>query len=59
MTTFQPCTMADFPREERPPCPRCGSTNIQSKGIEWKCRDCSRTWNKAAKRCPHCGEVVR
>lgn len=34
-----------FP-ETRPPCPRCGSTHIISRGIEWCCADCRRRWVK-------------
>lgn len=34
-----------FP-EDRPICPRCGSTHVISRGIEWGCAECGRRWVK-------------
>lgn len=36
-----------FPeKEKRPKCPRCGSSHVISRGIEWCCADCHRRWVK-------------
>jgi len=34
-----------FP-DKRPRCPRCGSTHVISRGIEWGCAECGRRWIK-------------
>lgn len=31
---------------QRPPCPKCGSIHIISKGVEWQCADCHRRYMK-------------
>jgi ribosomal protein S27AE len=33
-------------KPKHPPCPNCKSMNIASKGIEWRCRDCGRSYKK-------------
>ena len=37
---------ASIPLNQRPPCPRCGKTNIMSRGRQWHCKDCGKYWNK-------------
>jgi len=42
-------TMAQIEEEEssnRPPCPRCESQQIISRGNQWHCKKCSRYWKK-------------
>lgn len=45
--------------QTRPPCPRCGSKDIESHGITWRCVDCRKSWYKHAEYCPHCGHIMR
>jgi ribosomal protein S27AE len=50
---------------QRPPCPECGSTNMQSSGLRWVCKICGRQTLKQKKKrvllrpdhkqiCPRC-----
>jgi ribosomal protein L37AE/L43A len=55
------------PMANRPPCPRCGSTNLRSHGIKWDCASCGVTFKKilvgrslppdmsTRPKCPKCG----
>jgi len=38
--------VADISEFKRPPCPECNSTNIESRGTDWMCRDCGRKYTK-------------
>ena len=45
--SFIACTEADFPKEERPPCPDCGAYHTLANGsARWICGDCGRQWKK-------------
>jgi ribosomal protein L37AE/L43A len=37
---------------DRPKCPECGSSIVQSRGGEWSCTDCGRRWVKNLRRKP-------
>jgi uncharacterized Zn ribbon protein len=51
---------------ERPACPNCGSTNLWSKGVQYKCTQCGKWFAKYPRQvkpdfslrpqCPDCGE---
>jgi len=38
--------MARRIKDNRPPCPECGSTHIWDFTVQWKCVDCGKRWVK-------------
>jgi len=36
-------------KSQAPPCPRCGSANTNSSGVNFICRSCNRFWSKQGK----------